>query len=336
MRKIRIAQIGINRNSHGKEIFETLKKYPDVFDIAGYALVENERENCEKKLFVFEGYKELTLEEILNDPTIEAVTVETDEVDLTKYALMAAEHGKHVHMEKPGSQSLEDFERLIDTVKAGGKVFHIGYMYRYNPYVIELIEKVRAGELGEIYSVEAQMNCRHKPHTREWLCSFKGGMMFFLGCHLVDLVMLIQGVPSNVIALNKSTGMDGVKTEDYGMAVLEYPNGTSFVKTCAAEIGGFVRRQLVVSGTKGTVELKPLEILIRESKYLQYTDKTEYTDADDWFTLGEGSRTELFDRYDDMLMAFAAMVRGEKANPYTADYELELFKVLLKCCGADK
>ena len=332
MRRMRIAQIGINRNSHGKEIFETLKKFPEIFEIAGYALVENERENCAKKLFVFDGYKELTLEEILNDPTIEAVTVETDEVHLTKYALMAAEHGKHIHMEKPGSQSLEDFERLIRTVKAGGKVFHIGYMYRYNPYIIELIEKVRSGELGEIYSVEAQMNCRHKASTREWLGSFKGGMMFFLGCHLVDLVLQIQGVPTNVIALNRSTGMDGVETEDYGMAVLEYPNGVSFVKTCGAEIGGFVRRQLVVSGTKGTVELKPLEILLPNTSYLQYTDKTEYTEADDWHTKGVSERSEIFDRYDDMLLAFAAMVRGEKINPYTADYELELFKVLLKCC----
>ena len=78
MRKIRIAQIGINRYSHAPEVFHTLSIYPEIFDLVGYALVEDERETCADKLGCFDGYPELTLEEILNDPTIEAVAVETD------------------------------------------------------------------------------------------------------------------------------------------------------------------------------------------------------------------------------------------------------------------
>jgi hypothetical protein len=34
-----------------------------------------------------------------------------------------------------------------------------------------------------------------------------------------------------------------------------------------------------------------------------------------------------------MMLSFAAMVRGEKQNPWSLDYELELFKVILACCG---
>ena len=98
MRRIRIAQIGINRYSHGVDIFETLAALPEVFDIAGYALVEDERETCGDKLHVFDGYPELTLADILADPVIEAVAVETDEIHLTKYAKLAADAGKHIHM----------------------------------------------------------------------------------------------------------------------------------------------------------------------------------------------------------------------------------------------
>ena len=133
MKPIRIAQIGLNRYSHSGEIFHTLKIHPELFEIVGYALVEDERETCAQKIQKLEGYPELTLEEILNDPTIEAVAVETDEIHLLKYAQMAAEHGKHIHMEKPGSQDLAAFEKLIETVRQNGKVFHIGYMYRYHP-----------------------------------------------------------------------------------------------------------------------------------------------------------------------------------------------------------
>ena len=34
-----------------------------------------------------------------------------------------------------------------------------------------------------------------------------------------------------------------------------------------------------------------------------------------------------------MMASFAAMVRGEKENPYTLDYELALYKLVLECCG---
>lgn len=114
------------------------------------------------------------------------------------------------------------------------------------------------------------------------------------------------------------------------MAILEYKDGVSFAKTVAYELGGFNRRQLVVSGTKGTIELKPFEVCVGNE---QYTDKVECYDTD-WFAAGEKTRSELYNRYDPMMFAFARMFAGEEENPYTPDYELELYKVILKCCGA--
>lgn len=331
MKKIKIAQIGTSQNSHGGQIFTSLCKQSDIFEVVGFALPENEREKFPDRMNVFEGHREMTVEEILNDPEIEAVTVETEEIYLTKYAQLAANSQKHIHMEKPGSPSLADFERLIGTVKQNGTVFHAGYMYRYNPFVIELMEKVRSGELGEIISVEAQMNCVHTPEVRRWLENFPGGMLFFLGCHLIDLILQIQGEPENIIPLSRSAGLGDAAGQDFGMAVMEYKNGVSFAKTSGVEIGGFLRRQLVVAGSKGTIELKPFEKMIEGG---QYTERKYCTDSN-WHIEGKTDRTELFDRYDDMMASFAAMVRGEKQNPYTYDYELTLFKTILKCCGVD-
>ena len=333
MKKIKIAQIGINQYSHANTIFETLTMFPDVFEVAGYALVENEREECAGSLHIFDGYPELTLDDILNDESIEAVTVETDEIHLTKYATLAAKHGKHIHMEKPGSQSLADFENLLNEVRKGGKVFHTGYMYRYNPYVKQILAEVKAGEFGEIHSVEAQMDCKHLPgKVIDWLATFKGGMMFYLGCHLIDLVLQIHGDPDNIAVFNRCTGNSPVYSEDFAMAVFEYKNGCSIVKSDASELGGFARRQLVVTGSKKTVELKPFEMITPEKPARElYTDRTEYT-SDVWTDMGNTERAE-FDRYADMMLAFASMVRGEIENPYTLDYELKLFKTILKCCG---
>jgi beta-glucosidase/6-phospho-beta-glucosidase/beta-galactosidase len=96
----------------------------------------------------FEGYREMTVEEILSDPEIEAVVVETEEIYLTKYAIMVAKAGKQLHMEKPGGTSIEDFKELIGLLKEKQLVFSLGYMYRFNPSIVEAVERAQKGELG--------------------------------------------------------------------------------------------------------------------------------------------------------------------------------------------
>lgn len=333
MKRIRIAQIGTSSNSHGNDIFKTLKYHSDIFELVGYCMPENEAQKFPERMADFADYPELTLEQILSDPTIEAVAVETEEIYLTKYALLAVQAGKHIHMEKPGGLVLADFEDLITAALEKGNVLHFGYMYRYNPYIADLIQRVKRGELGDILSVEAQMNCIHPVQVRQWLQSFPGGMMFFLGCHLIDLILTIQGTPEKIIPLNKCSGLDVTDCKDFGMAVFEYKNGVSFAKASAVELGGFARRQLVVTGTKATVELNPLEEYVPGSglEYL-YTVKTERSSTD-WHAPAKKESCEPVNRYRNMMQFFAQLVRGEKQNPYSLQYELELYKTILKACG---
>lgn len=330
MKKIKIAQIGTSQNSHGNVIFNSLKANSDIFEIVGYVMPEGEKEKFPKNMAMFEGYKELTLDEVMLNPEIEAVTIETEEIYLTKYARMAAEHNKHIHMEKPGGIVLSDFEKLIEIVKENKITFHTGYMYRYNPYIVELKEQIKNGELGDIISIEAQMNCIHSKEVRQWLGTFPGGMMFFLGCHLIDIIYSIQGKPKNIIPLNKCSGIDGVCGEDFGMVALEYEKGISFAKTTAIEIGGFERRQIVVTGTKKTVELKPLEYYIDGENLVT---ERYVRENHSWRSITPKEVSAPINRYDDMMIEFAKIIRKEIDNPWSYDYELELYKLIMKCCG---
>ena len=330
MKKVKIAQIGTNGYSHGNNIWNSLRKQSDLFEIVGYALPENEREQIPNRTKDFDDYREMMVEEILNDPEIEAVAIETEEIHLTKYAIMAARAGKHIHMEKPGGVDLAQFEELIDLVRAKNLTFTIGYMYRFNPKIREAIEKIKNGDIGEVYSVEAHMNCNNPVEIRNWLAHFPGGMMFYLGCHLVDLIYQIQGEPEEVIPFNCSTGYEGVTANDFGMVVFKYPNGVSFAKTCTIENGGYLRRQLVICGTKGTIEIKPLETSVGGG--LIYTAMKENY-LENWHDAGIFTQSEHFDRYDDMMKNFAEIVRKEKANLYSYDYELSLYRLIQKACG---
>ena len=130
MRKIKVAQIGFNSLSHAQQICSSIQKQSNLFELVGYALPENEREKFPQLVTLLDGYPEMTVEQILADPEIEAVIIETEEIYLLKYAIMAAEHKKHIHMEKPGGQNVQEFERLVSILKENKTVFHTGYMYR--------------------------------------------------------------------------------------------------------------------------------------------------------------------------------------------------------------
>ena len=130
----------------------------------------------------------------------------------------------------------------------------------------------------------------------------------------------------------KSTDVNGIHSDALTMTVLEYKNGLAFAKTSNMELGGFERRQLVVSGTQGTVELKPIEWYFEDGcKTRRFTRMNR-----EWLLKTDEEWCEGFNRYAGMLTSFAEMVRGEKQNPYTPDYELALYKLLLKCCGNEK
>ena len=152
--------------------------------------------------------------------------------------------------------------------------------------------------------------------------------MFFLGCHLIDMIFRSQGKPLKVIPLSRSTGLDGVTSEDFGFVAFEYKNGISTAKTTDVQKGGFARRHLVVVGSEKTVEIRPLEMF---DGNLQFATRTDYNEIS-WGDRGQSRDCESFDRYDNMMLSFAKMVGGELQNPYTLDYELELYKLVLECC----
>lgn len=339
MKKIKIAQIGAGHD-HATATFSLLKQQSDIYDLVGYAVVPEDNQNpppysYEGNKSCYENVPMMTVDEILNYPGLDAVCIETEDRALTKYALMAAEKGLAIHMDKPGGIDGEEFDKLIDTVKEKNLIFHVGYMYRYNPAIIKVKEDIKSGKLGEIYSVESHMSCYHQPIKREWLGNYPGGMLYFLGSHLVELVYSICGMPEEVIPLSTSTGTDGISAEDFGMAVFRYKNGVSFVKSTAVELGGFERRQIVICGTKGTVEIRPTEHLVSgyPDMFAAQTTGVRETYSYDWCAEGEFRNTDVADRYDAMFREFASYVRGEKENPYDCEYERAVHKLLLKACG---
>ena len=325
--KLKIGQIGIGHN-HGEAKMLAVRKFPELFEVIGYA-EENERW-IEKRgeLKGYEGLPRLSVEDIIAKS--DAILVESDVWDLKKYAKMCVEAGKHMHMDKPASGTLAEYKYVLDTAKAKNLTVQLGYMYRYNPAVQKCFEHIKNGDLGEIYSINAEMSTFHPVKYKKWLTNFGGGIMYILGSHLVDLIVYMMGEPKKITSFLKQTGLDGVDFEDNNLAVLEYDKALARIYVSSVEVNGFGRRQLMVSGSKGTVNICPLERPITMTySDTRIADKT-YEDRKIVIPFEDNTASG---RYDEMMQDFYAYIIDEKQNPFTYEHDYLVQKVLSEIVG---
>ena len=194
------------------------------------------------------------------------------------------------------------------------------------------MEMVNDGLLGRIVSFEGQMSCMGNAGYHEKLKRFPGGMMYYLGCHIIDLMVGFCGFPDRLLPLNIATHACGVECRDHGFCLFRYPDAFGFVKASASEFNGFARRCISLAGTKGAIEIRPLE-KPEENGY--YTAQLRMTDNND-HPYAEGSKSITFPpfrRYDVMMKDFADYVRGKKENPRSPAYEAELHDLILAAQG---
>ena len=159
MQKIKIGQIGIGHN-HGEAKMLAVRKFPELFEVVGYAEENEDWIQARGNWAGYQGLPRLSVDEIIEKS--DAVLIETDVWNLTEYAMKCVRAGKHIHMDKPASGTLEEYKALLDMAKEKRLVVQLGYMYRYNPAVLKCIEAVKNGDLGEIYSINAEMSTFHE------------------------------------------------------------------------------------------------------------------------------------------------------------------------------
>ena len=308
-----------------------VRKFPELFEVVGYAEDNEEWVKLRGSCAGYQGLKRLTVDEVIAQS--DAVMIETDVWNLTEVAQKCIDAGKHIHMDKPASGTLEEYKHLLDTAESKNLIVQLAYMYRYNPAVQKSIELINEGKLGEIYSINAEMSTFHPPHYKKWLTNFGGGIMYILGCHLIDLIVYILGKPDKISSFLKHTCMDGIDFADNNLVVLEYEKALARVFVSSVEVNGFGRRQFVISGSKGTVNINPIERPLT----MTYSDTTiaDMTYEDRKIDIPFEDNTAN-GRYDEMMKDFHDYITGKKENPYTYEHEYLVQEVLNDVVGGVK
>ncbi|MFK7982696.1 MAG: Gfo/Idh/MocA family protein [Saprospiraceae bacterium] len=96
--------------------------------------------------------------EILNRPDIDAVIINTPDHWHAQMAIDAMKAGKHVHVEKPMVQKIEDGLRVLNTQKETGKVLQVGSKQFRDPMLQKAKALIKDGAIGQLTIVESQVS----------------------------------------------------------------------------------------------------------------------------------------------------------------------------------
>jgi predicted dehydrogenase len=319
---IKIGQIGVG-HAHASK----LSVYRSSADYEVVGMVESDpvlREQA-KSQEVYRDLPWMTQEQLLNVSGLQVVLVETKVNDLLDTAEACVQAGKHIHLDKPAGDSLSQFERVLKFAEQQKLLVQMGYMYRYNPAVVLLRQFLKQGWLGDIFEAHAVMSKVVSGSDRKNLAEFRGGMMFELGCHILDLVVGVLGEPKQVSAHSQhaSAIQDGLA--DNTLAVLSYPRALATIKSSAMEVDGSARRHLVVCGTEGTFHIQPLD---------NPSARVSLSSARDKYKKGTHELTfPKYVRYVDDAADMARILRGEKPSDFSYQHDLAVQRTLLKACG---
>lgn len=95
------------------------------------------------------------LDDVLNDPAVEAVAIATPAGTHTRLAMAAFSAGRHVLVEKPLATSVADGELLVAEARKRGRVLMIDHTYCYTPAVRHLRELLDKGTLGDVQYIDS-------------------------------------------------------------------------------------------------------------------------------------------------------------------------------------
>jgi predicted dehydrogenase len=87
---------------------------------------------------------------LLDDKTIDAVTIATPDHWHAMMTVLACQAGKDVYVEKPISHNVVEGRRMVEAARKYGRIVQAGTQRRSAPWVAEAIEQVRAGAIGKV------------------------------------------------------------------------------------------------------------------------------------------------------------------------------------------
>ena len=259
-------------------------------------------------------------EELIADPSIEAIYNPLPNDLHVPMTLAAARAGKHVLCEKPVAMNATQAAELREVAD---KV-HImeAFMVRFHPQWLRAREIVRSGTLGELRTIQSFFSYFNKDagNIRN-LVENGGGALYDIGCYpIVTGRFLFDAEPVRAMALIDRD--PNFKTDRTVSAMLDFGEGRRLEFTVSTQSASYQRVQAF--GTQKRLEVEiPFNAPPGESTRIF---------VDDGSRLGGASAVaEVFppcNQYTQQGDAFSQAIRGEITLPYGVDDAIRNMRVI--------
>ena len=291
--KVRLASIGTGR--WAGELADAVARSGQAEVVSGWARRPEGREAFGEK---FGCRPAGSLEELLADPEVQGVIITTSHQSHREMIEQAAAAGKHVFVDKPFTNTVEDGLAAIAAARDAGVLLQVGHQRRRTPAKRKIKSMLEAGELGDVETVVTNQSIPNgfKMPETAWRWDPEQsplGSMTSLGVHKIDTINYLVGPVRRVSAFTRPGRLKPI--DEATVLALELESGalatltTSFFTPVVNDTTVFGTDAAAWS-TKGGAKLK-----------IQGRDDPEPVEVE----------LEPIDELADQMAAFAAAVRGE-------------------------
>jgi predicted dehydrogenase len=255
-------------------------------------------EKAQKFAATFGGTAYGSYEELVADPSIDAIYVATPHPAHHDNVILALNAGKPVLCEKPFSVNAHEAQAMIDAAARNGVALMEAMWARFLPHYAKVREIVESGVLGPILSIHADHGQRLADQGISRLIepALAGGALLDLGVYPVSFAHMILGTPAQITstAVMTDKGVDAQTS-----MIFTYEDGAQAVLTTTMIEQTPCRA--VVAGLNGWLEI----------------DRTFYNPAAMRVVLNDGTTTEYPNAYKghglrEQAEVFAQLVRSGK------------------------
>lgn len=221
---IKAAVAGLGMAGNG--LVRTLSETDGVQMVAASDLREHALDGFSQQ-YGGKGYT--SIGQICDDPSVEAVWVATPTHLHAQHAVMLANAGKHVVVEKPMAVTLDECDMMIEAAAKNNVTLLAGGARSFDPAFVAMRQVITSGRLGKLaalstFSFTTWMTRAREPHEVD--VNRGGGAIYNQAAHPLDVLRLLGGgLMKSIRGITVDTGLPGRPCPGYFTAIIEFENG---------------------------------------------------------------------------------------------------------------
>ena len=217
---------------------------------------------------------------VLEDPSVDAVSICLPTEMHASTAILAAKAGKHILCEEPMAANLADADAMIAAADEAGVTLMIGANVRFSPLYRNIRDLVQEGVIGRPALVALNREAYANGLPTEDQAGGPGGgegVMMAGGVHDLEMMRMVVGEIRSVYAAKAPKRIHGMHADDTSIATLSFVDGTlgMLTESCASRrletVSGREVHTLRIDGDLGSLyspDLRTLQLYSAREDYL--------------------------------------------------------------------